>query len=302
MSHLALVMTDLKQALKEAAEEVNRAMDNLIPRGEGEQGKLYEAMRYAAMAGGKRMRPFLVLQSSKLFGLTQQTALRAAASVEFIHAYSLAHDDLPAMDNSYLRRGKPTTHVQYGEATAILVGDALLTLAFEVINDPDTHPDPVVRSNLVTRLAQAAGARGMVGGQMLDILSSGADLDMAAIVRMQRLKTGELFSFACEAGAIMSKVPGKARQCLSSYAHDLGLAFQITDDVMDAAGSTAETGKSVRKDAENNKPNFVTLLGVDRAKAQAEMLASQAIRHLDMFDERADLLRSLARYAIDRKM
>lgn len=148
MSHLALVMTDLKQALKEAAEEVNRAMDNLIPRGEGEQGKLYEAMRYAAMAGGKRMRPFLVLQSSKLFGLTQQTALRAAASVEFIHAYSLAHDDLPAMDNSYLRRGKPTTHVQYGEATAILVGDALLTLAFEVINDPDTHPDPVVRSNL----------------------------------------------------------------------------------------------------------------------------------------------------------
>ncbi|TAH33583.1 MAG: polyprenyl synthetase family protein, partial [Alphaproteobacteria bacterium] len=157
-------------------------------------------------------------------------------------------------------------------------------------------------SNLVTRRAQAAGPRGMVGGQMLDILSSGADLDMAAIVRMQRLKTGELFSFACEAGAILAKVPGKARQSLSSYAHDLGLAFQITDDVMDAAGSTAETGKSVRKDAENNKPNFVTLLGVDRAKAQAEMLAAQAMRHLDMFDERADLLRSLARYAIDRKM
>jgi farnesyl diphosphate synthase len=177
-----------------------------------------------------------------------------------------------------------------------------LTLAFEVINDHDTHPDPVVRSNLVLRLAHAAGPRGMVGGQMLDILSSGRDLDMNEIVRMQRLKTGEMFAFSCEAGAIIAKVPGKARQCLSSYAHDLGLAFQITDDLLDAAGSTAETGKSVRKDAENNKPNFVTLLGADRAKTQAKMLSDQAIRHLDMFDERGDLLRDLARYAVDRKM
>ena len=295
-------MSDLKLALKECAEEINRVMDQLIPKGEGEQGRLYEAMRYAALAGGKRMRPFMVLQSSKLFGLTQQTALRTAAAVEFVHAYSLVHDDLPAMDNSYLRRGKPTTHVQHGEATAILVGDALLTLAFEVINDHDTHPDPVVRSNLVLRLAHAAGPRGMVGGQMLDILSSGRDLDMNEIVRMQRLKTGEMFAFSCEAGAILAKVPGKARQCLSSYAHDLGLAFQITDDLLDAAGSTAETGKSVRKDAENNKPNFVTLLGADRAKTQAKMLSDQAIKHLDMFDERGDLLRDLARYAVDRKM
>ena len=295
-------MSDLKQALKDAAEQTNRVMDNIIPRGEGEGSKLYDGMRYAATSGGKRMRPFLVLQSSNLFGLTQQTALRTAAAVEFIHAYSLVHDDLPAMDNSYLRRGKPTTHVQFGEASAILIGDALLTLAFEVINDPDTHPDPVVRSNLVARLAQAAGGRGMVGGQMLDLLSSGRDLDMNAIVRLQRAKTGELFSFACEAGAILAKVPGRARQSLSSYAHELGLAFQITDDLLDAGGSTAETGKSVRKDAENNKPNFVTLLGADRARAQAEALAAQAVRHLDMFDERADLLRALARYAIDRKI
>ncbi len=294
-------MSDLKNALKSAAEDVNRVMDSLIPRVEGEFGRLCDAMRYAATSGGKRMRPFLVLQSSKLFGLTQQSALRTAAAVEFVHAYSLVHDDLPAMDNSYLRRGKPTTHVQFGEATAILVGDALLTLAFEVVNDHDTHPDPVVRSNLVARLAQAAGARGMVGGQMLDILSSGEELDMNAIVRMQRLKTGELFSFSCEAGAILAKIPGRARQALSSFAHKLGLAFQITDDLLDAAGSTAETGKSVRKDTENNKPNFVTLLGQDRARSQAEMLASQAVRHLDMFDERADLLRALARYAIDRK-
>lgn len=295
-------MTSLKTALKEAAEAVNATMDRLIPKGDGEQGKLFEAMRYAGTNGGKRMRPFLVLQSSNLFGLTQQSALRVAAAVEFIHAYSLVHDDLPAMDNSYLRRGKPTTHVQYGEATAILVGDGLLTLAFEVLADFDTHPDPVVRANLIQALAKAAGPRGMVGGQMLDMLSGGRDLDMNEIVRMQRLKTGEIFAFACEAGAMMAKVPGRAKQCLSSYAHDLGLAFQITDDVLDAAGSTAETGKSVRKDAENDKPNFVTLLGVERAKFQAQMLAEQAVKHLDMFDERADLMRGLARYAVDRKM
>lgn len=294
-------MTDLRQALKDNADAVNKMMEQLIPKGEGEQGKLFEAMRYAAIGGGKKMRPFLVVQSSGLFGLTQQTALRAAAAVEFIHAYSLVHDDLPAMDNSYLRRGKPTTHVQFGEATAILVGDALLTLAFEVVNDFDTHPDPIVRANLVSGLAHAAGARGMVGGQMLDLQSSGRQLEMAEIVRLQRLKTGELFSFACETGAILAKVPGRARQSLSSYAHDLGLAFQITDDVLDAAGSTAETGKSVRKDAENNKPNFVTLLGVDRARSQAKILADQAVTHLDQFDQRADLLRELAQYAVDRK-
>jgi farnesyl diphosphate synthase len=294
-------MSDLRQALKDNADAVNKMMDSLIPKADGGQGKLFEAMRYAATSGGKRMRPFLVVQSTGLFGLTHQTALRTAAAVEFIHAYSLVHDDLPAMDNSYLRRGKPTTHVQYGEAVAILVGDALLTLAFEVINDFDTHPDPVVRANLVTALAQAAGARGMVGGQMLDIQSSGNELSMAEIVRLQRLKTGELFSFCCEAGAILAKTPGRARQSLSSYAHDLGLAFQITDDLLDAAGSTAETGKSVRQDAENNKPNFVTLLGIERAKSQAQILAQQAVSHLDQFDERADLLRELAQYAVDRK-
>lgn len=294
-------MSDLRQALKDNAEAVNTMMERLIPKTDGDNGKLFEAMRYAAIGGGKKMRPFLVVQSSSLFGLTSQTALRTAAAVEFTHAYSLVHDDLPAMDNSYLRRGKPTTHVQHGEAVAILAGDALLTLAFEVVNHFDTHPDPIVRANLVSGLAQAAGARGMVGGQILDILSSGRELSMAEIVRMQRLKTGELFAFACEAGAILAKVPGKARQALSSYAHDLGLAFQITDDLLDAGGSTAETGKSVGQDAANNKPNFVTLLGIDRARAQAEMLSQQAVRHLDMFDERADLLRQLAGYAVNRK-
>lgn len=293
--------TDLQQALKESAEAVNQMMDRLIPKSDGGEAKLYEAMRYATMEGGKRMRPFLVLRSCHLFGLTQQTALRVAAAVELAHAYSLVHDDLPAMDNSYLRRGRPTTHIQYGEATAILVGDALLTLAFEILSDYDTHPDPAVRCTLVSDLAKSIGAKGMVGGQMLDLLSSGRELEITEIIRMQRLKTGELFAYCCSAAAVLAKVPGRARQALHSYAHDLGLAFQMTDDVLDAAGSTAETGKSVRKDAENNKPNFVSIMGVDRAKAQAEILANQAKKHLDMFDERADLLRSLSDYAISRK-
>ncbi len=306
MAHMQLVqdnpMQKLKQELEESANEVNAVIERLLSKAEGEQGKLFEALRYATLSGGKRMRPFLVLRSSALFGLTQQSALRVAAAVEFTHAYSLVHDDLPCMDNSYLRRGKPTTHIQFNEATAVLAGDALLTMAFEVLSDYDTHPDPAVRAALVLELAKAAGPRGMVGGQMLDMMSSGQELDMNEIVRMQRLKTGELFAFSCESAAILAKVPGKARQSLSSYAHDLGLAFQITDDLLDAAGSTAETGKSVGKDAENNKPNFVTILGEDRARFQAQALSNQAVKHLDMFDERADPLRRLAAYAINRKM
>ncbi|MGE0252079.1 MAG: polyprenyl synthetase family protein [Dongiaceae bacterium] len=295
-------MSTLQDSLSKIAAHVTEAMDSLIPHADGAEGKLYEAMRYAATGGGKRMRPFLVMNSAALFGVNESAALRVAAAVEFTHAYSLIHDDLPAMDNSYLRRGRPTTHIKFGEALAILAGDALQALAYTVLSDPDIHPDPMVRASLMQRLAHAAGGRGMVGGQTIDLFSASRDMDVNEVVRMQRLKTGELFAFSCESGAILGKTQGRARQSLQAYAYDLGVAFQITDDILDAKGSTAETGKSVGLDKAANKPNFVSLLGMERARMQAEILSNQAVKHLDMFDERADPMRELARYAIDRKL
>jgi farnesyl diphosphate synthase len=224
-----------------------------------------------------------------------------AAAIEMVHAYSLIHDDLPAMDNSDLRRGRPTNHKRFDEATAVLAGDGLLTMAFEVLADPDTHGDPAVRAELAGALASAAGAGGMVGGQMIDLIAEKEPLDIGAITRLQRMKTGALIAFSCESGAILAKASAELRLALRGYAHDLGLAFQIADDLLDVEGSSAETGKPVGADAAAGKATFVSILGVDRARAQAELLIKQAVAHLDLFEERAELLRQVARFVVNRR-
>ncbi len=293
----------LRDALAGAAAEIEAALDMLLPPPEGSEARLLEAMRYAAMGGGKRLRGFLVLEGARQFGVARKAALRAAAAIEMVHAYSLVHDDLPAMDDDDLRRGKPTTHRAFDEATAILAGDALQAHAFTVIAEEETHSDPAVRAELVRCLSRAAGPRGMCGGQMLDMLAEreGAALDEPAIGRLQVLKTGKLIEFSAEAGAILGKAPGPLRHALSAYGRELGAAFQIADDLLDATATAEETGKRTGKDASAGKATLVGLLGVERARMQAERLAEQARRHLDSFGERADLLRALATYAIDRR-
>ncbi len=294
--------TSFDAALAETVRLTDAVIDRLIAVPAGLEARVFEAMRYAALAPGKRLRPFLVLASAQLFAVARRSAVQAAAAVELVHAYSLVHDDLPAMDNSDLRRGRPTCHKAFDDATAVLAGDALLTLAFEVLAQPDTHGDPAVRCELVAALAQAAGAAGMVGGQMIDLIAEHRpDLDIGAITRLQRLKTGALIAFACEAGAILGKSPSEPRLALRGYAHDLGLAFQIADDLLDVQGSAGETGKPVNQDAAAGKATFVSILGVERAQAQARLLVGQAIRHLELFGEKADLLRQAARFVIDRR-
>jgi len=287
--------------LKEAAGFVEESLDALLPPMAGPETRLHEAMRYAALGGGKRLRGFLVLQSGLLCGVARRSLARVAASVECIHAYSLVHDDLPAMDNDAFRRGKPTVHKAFGEATAILAGDALLTLAFGLIASPEAHEDPFVRCELVARLAEAAGHGGMIGGQSMDISLEGSMAALAEITRLQRLKTAALIAFSCEAGAILGKASPAARNALSAYGQALGLAFQIADDLLDVEGDTNEMGKAAQKDAVRGKPTVVSVLGVERARTHARALAEQAVRHLDLFDEKADLLRAAAEFAVSRR-
>lgn len=293
----------LRGALAEAASEIDETLDALIPPPEGDEAPLFEAMRYAAIGGGKRLRGFLVLEGARQFGVARASALRAAAAVEMLHAYSLVHDDLPAMDDDDLRRGKPTVHKAFDEATAILAGDALQALAFGTLADEDTHSDPAVRAELVRCLARASGCRGMCGGQMLDMLAerSGGALDEPAIGRLQLLKTGRLIEFAAEAGAVLGKAPAPLRHALAAYGRDIGAAFQIADDLLDATSTSEETGKRTGKDAGAGKATLVGLLGAERARVQAERLVAQARAHLDSFGERADLLRDLADYTVERK-
>lgn len=289
------------EALAQAASLTDSALDQLLVVPPDLEAQVYEAMRYSALAPGKRLRPFLVLSGARLFGIARPCALQVAAAIEMVHAYSLVHDDLPAMDDSDLRRGRPTCHKEFDEATAVLAGDGLLTAAFEVLAHPDTHNDPAVRCELVAALAVAAGAAGMVGGQMIDLIAERQPLDIGAITRLQRMKTGALIAFACEAGAILAKAPAEPRIALRGYAHDLGLAFQIADDLLDVEGSAAETGKPVGADAAAGKATFVSILGVGRARAQAELLIRQAVAHLDLFGGRAELLREVARFVISRR-
>jgi farnesyl diphosphate synthase len=293
--------TTFPEALADAARLTDIVLDRLLVVPEDLEARVYRAMRYSALAPGKRMRPFLVLAGARLFGVAGSCALQAAAAVEMVHAYSLVHDDLPAMDDSDLRRGRPTCHKEFDEATAVLAGDGLLTAAFEVLAHPDTHADPAVRCELIAALAAAAGPAGMVGGQMIDLIAEEQILNIGAITRLQRMKTGALIAFACEAGAILAKAPSEPRLALRGYAHDLGLAFQIADDLLDVEGSAAETGKPVGADIAAGKATFVSILGVERARAQAELLVRQAVAHLDLFEQRAELLREAARFVIARR-
>jgi len=295
------VTTHLKSAMAESAEVVEQTIARLLPSTDYPENRLYEAMRYGSLGGGKRLRPFLVLNSASLFNVNPDCSLRVAAAVEFVHCYSLIHDDLPAMDDGDLRRGRPTVHRQFDEATAVLAGDGLLTFAFEVLADPATHEDPNVRCQLVAALAKAAGPQGMVGGQMLDLIAEHETFDIGTVTRLQRMKTGDIIAFSCEAGAILGKAGGPQRHALRAYAHDLGLAFQIVDDLLDVEGTEAETGKSVGRDAAAGKATFVSILGRDRARNQAEMLARQCAAHLEIFEGRADMLKAVAEYVVTRR-
>jgi farnesyl diphosphate synthase len=290
---------ELKTALAENAADLEQLLDRLLTVSELGDGPVHEAMRYACLNGGKRLRPLLVTATAQLFGVQKSRALRTAAAVEMVHCYSLIHDDLPAMDDSDLRRGRPAVHKAFDEATAILAGDALLTQAFEVLADPDTHEDPGVRCALVAGLAKAAGPHGMVAGQMLDLIAEKQAFDLGATTRLQRLKTGEMIAFACEAGAILGKATAPLRHALRAYAHDIGLAFQIADDLLDVEGTEAETGKPVGHDA--GKATFVSILGPERARAQAQALTEQALQYLKVFDGRATLLEAVAEYVLTRR-
>ncbi|QJE73313.1 polyprenyl synthetase family protein [Aerophototrophica crusticola] len=291
----------LQSAMADTVEQVETAIEVLLPTVDLVEARLFEAMRYACLGGGKRLRPFLVMESARMFGVNPACALRAAAAVEFVHCYSLVHDDLPAMDNADLRRGRKTVHLEFDEATAILAGDGLLTAAFEILSDPETHEDPQVRCKLVAALARAAGPRGMVGGQMLDLIAEKQTFDIGAITRLQRMKTGDMIAFSSGAGAILGKAGPAQQHALQAYAHDLGLAFQIADDLLDVEGSEAEVGKSVGRDVAAGKATFVSILGVERAKDQARRLADQAAAHLDIFGDRAEMLKEVARYVVERR-
>ncbi|MBV8189213.1 MAG: polyprenyl synthetase family protein [Alphaproteobacteria bacterium] len=289
-------------ALAHAAQSVERTLDRLLPKGDTGEARVFEAMRYSTLNGGKRLRAFFVLAGATLFKVSSLSALRTASAVEIVHAYSLIHDDLPAMDDDDLRRGRPSCHKQFDEATAILAGDALQALAFEVLAHEDTHGDASVRAVLVAELAKAIGAHGMVGGQMLDLLAeSQPDLSIGAITRLQRLKTGALISFSCTSGAMLGKAAESLRMALAAYAHDLGLAFQMVDDLLDIEGTVAELGKTPGKDVASGKATFVSILGKERAQDQAELLAKQAAAHLEPFGEAADLLRQAAQFVVSRR-
>jgi farnesyl diphosphate synthase len=291
----------IEQALADVAATVNDTLDRLLPMPDGPEARVMEAMRYATLGSGKRIRAFLVVSSARLFNVAESSAFRVAAAIEMLHGYSLVHDDLPAMDDAELRRGRPSVHRQFDEATAILAGDGLLTLAFEVLADRHTHGDPQVRADLVLALAKAAGHAGMVGGQMLDLEAEHTELDIGSITRLQRMKTGEIIAFSCVAGALLARASEPAYQALHAYAHDLGLAFQIVDDLLDAEGTEATVGKPVGRDEVAGKATFVSILGLERARAQAGLLGDQAKRHLDFFDDKTEPLRQMADFIIARR-
>jgi farnesyl diphosphate synthase len=291
---------ELAPAFRAIAADVDRLFDHLLTVPDDSRRRLYEAMRHAAIGGGKRLRPLLVTAACGLFAVDPAAALRVAVAIECIHVYSLIHDDMPCMDDDDMRRGKPTVHKAFDEATAVLAGDSLHAIAFEILADPATHADPFVRVELVAELARASGPAGMAGGQMMDLAAEGAGFDLPAVTRLQQLKTGALIGFCLDAGAIMGRVPPEGRARLRGYARDIGLAFQIADDLLDVEGDAALAGKAVGKDAAAGKATFLSLLGVERARQQARMLVDQAVAHLDHYGAEADTLRAIARFVVER--
>jgi len=289
-----------KDALSGFAETMAATLDSLLPRTDGPEGKLFDAMRYSALGNGKFIRPYIVRTSALIFDVPDTQYLRAGAAVEMVHAYSLIHDDLPAMDDDDMRRGRPSCHIAFDEATAILAGDALLTLSFEVLAGADTHPDPQVRSDLVATLAARSGGSGMVGGQMIDLESEHAAVDADLIARLATMKTGALIAFSSAAGAVLGQAGTDAVNALETFGFELGLAFQITDDLLDVEGDEDDVGKKVGKDAEAGKATFVSALGVDGARQEARQVTDRALSRLDMFGARADELRSVAEFVLAR--
>ncbi len=290
-----------KAELNAVADATNATLDQLLPLVPGPENRVIKAMRYAALDGGKRLRPFLAVASADLFDVPRARSLRAAAAVEMIHCYSLVHDDLPAMDDDDLRRGRPTVHKKFDEATAILAGDALLTEAFAVLADPAMHSDGAIRANLVAELARASGVHGMVGGQMFDLRAAELNPDDAGLKRLQNMKTGCLIAVACRLGAVLGGAPVATVEALGEYGMDMGLAFQIADDVLDVESTAAETGKATGKDAVAGKATFVDRLGLEGAKNLAHSLAKQACNHLAQFGNKANLLQQAAMFAVSRR-
>jgi len=302
VSPLDLLRADagIGRSLVQVAADIDQLFEHILELPSDRSARLFDAMRHAAIGGGKRLRPLLACASADLFTVPRDRSVRAGLAVECIHVHSLIHDDLPCMDDDALRRGKPTVHVAFDEATAVLAGDSLLALAFEVLCDPRTHPNPEVRCELSRDLARAAGARGMAGGQMLDLLPLEQPSDIEEIARLQRLKTGALIGWSVESGAVLSQANAEDRTSLRGYAQNLGLAFQIADDLLDVSGDPNAVGKALRKDVAQGKATFVTLLGEDRARRQAAMLIEQAIEHLRNFGQAAELLAAIARFSISR--
>lgn len=285
------------EALKSTAQRVEKTLDDMLPP--ATEGKLAQAMRHAALSGGKRLRAFLVIEGSRLFNVPEIQANRSAAAIECLHAYSLVHDDLPCMDDDDLRRGKPTVHKKWDEATAVLAGDALQSFAFEIISHPRTAPDPSIRLKLIEKLAQAAGSDGMVGGQILDIEAESANdpLTLEAITDLQFRKTGALIIWSAEAGPTLGK---SDKSALTTYARNLGLAFQIQDDILDITGDSKIAGKRLRKDKNAGKATFVSIMGLDSARNAAKALVDDACDALAQYHGAADNLRACARYVIER--
>jgi farnesyl diphosphate synthase len=290
----------LKQALAAIQADVDAGFDALLPLPGDARDRLVEAMRYAAIGGGKRIRPLLLTATAEMLQVDRAMAVRASLAIEAIHVYSLIHDDLPCMDDDALRHGKATVHRAYDEATAVLAGDALHAFAFEVLADPALTGDPFTRAELVQCLATASGLSGMAGGQMMDIAAETSQFDLPTVTRLQQLKTGALLGAAVEMGAILGRLPAEGRTHLRGYARDIGLAFQIVDDLLDHEGDEAAAGKALRKDAAAGKQTFVSLLGPERAREQARLLVDQAVAHLAQHGAEADTLRALARYIIER--
>jgi farnesyl diphosphate synthase len=299
---LADVASGIEAVLQQVLSEQPEADETARP------GRLLEAMRYAVLSGGKRIRPFFVVETARLFGVTPQQAMMTAAAVECVHAYSLIHDDLPAMDNDAVRRGRPTTHKAYDEATAILAGDALLTFAFDLLSRPQTHADAEIRIALVAELSRAAGLGGMVGGQSLDLAAEGrfgkvpqGAITEEAIIMLEAMKTGALIRAACGMGAILGKASPGARKAVDSYGYALGQAFQIADDLLDLEGDPKTVGKKTKKDAAAGKATFIGILGVEGARARLASLVGTAEAALDEFGDGAAMLRAAAHFVAERR-